>query len=116
MVKRTGGKTSIPIDEIVPQINKTFKEIYDDLFTTADQLLHSRIRLCSDLDEVMDHVKSGIARIPWCGEQACGLDMEEIVGTGILGTPEDHALGKGNGACPVCGKPTDIIVLMARTY
>jgi hypothetical protein len=42
--------------------------------------------------------------------------MEEIVGAGILGEPEDPALGKAEGACPICGKPTNIVVLMARTY
>jgi len=41
--------------------------------------------------------------------------MEEAVGAGILGIPEGE-LGKGNGKCLVCGKETENIAIMARTY
>ncbi len=113
---RNGGKTSVPIDSILAGINKAFTDIHDSLFETAARELNDRIRLCTDLDEVRDYIQTGIARIAWCGERECGLEMEEIVGAGILGEPEDPALGKGDGSCPICGKPTDIVVLMARTY
>ncbi|NOR60354.1 MAG: proline--tRNA ligase, partial [Methanosarcinales archaeon] len=113
---RNGGKTSVPIDGILAGINKAFTDIHDSLFETAARELNDRIRLCTDLDEVRDYIQTGIARIAWCGERECGLEMEEIVGAGILGEPEDPALGKGDGSCPICGKPTDIVVLMARTY
>jgi len=116
LVKRTGEKISVPIDSVVQQINKAFNEMYEDIFIDATEYLQSRIKLCSDLDEVRNHIQSGIAQIAWCGEQSCGLEMEDIVGTGILGEPEDPKLGRSEGACPICGKPTDTVVLMARTY
>ena len=116
MVRRTGGKTNVPMDEVVTQINTAFKEIHDSLYQAADQVLNSHIKLCVDLDEVRDYIQTGIARIGWCGERTCGLEMEEIVGAGILGIPEDPALGRGNESCPICEKPSDRVVLMARTY
>ncbi|MBE0524682.1 MAG: proline--tRNA ligase [Methanosarcinales archaeon] len=116
LVRRTGGKSSVPLDDVVPEISTVFNETHENLYETADQSLHGRIKLCTDLDEVKDYIKTGIARIAWCGERSCGLEMEEIVGAGILGEPEDPALGKAEGACPICGKPTEIVVLMARTY
>ncbi len=116
MARRDGDKTNVPNDDVLPEIDRTLKEMHSDLYKSASEYLHSRIKLCSDLDEVKDYIQSGIARIAWCGERSCGLEMEEIVGAGILGEPEDPALGKGDGTCPICGKPTDTVVLMARTY
>ena len=116
MAKRDGDKTNVPNDDVLLEIDRTLKEMHSDLYKSASESLHSRIKLCSDLDEVKDYIQSGIAGIAWCGERSGGLEMEEIVGAGILGEPEDPALGKGDGTCPVCGKPTDTVVLMARTY
>jgi prolyl-tRNA synthetase len=116
LVKRTGEKISVPIDSVVQQINKAFNEVHEDIFIAAAKYLQSRIKLCGDLDEVRNHIQSGIAQIAWCGEQSCGLKMENIVGTGILGEPEDPELGRIEGACPICGRPTNTVVLMARTY
>jgi len=116
LVRRTGGKSSVPLNEVIQEISNVFNEIHENLYETADQSQHDRIKLCTDLDEVKEYIKTGIARIAWCGERSCGLEMEEIVGAGILGEPEDPALGKAEGACPICGKPTNIVVLMARTY
>jgi len=41
--------------------------------------------------------------------------MEEAVGAGILGIPEGE-LGRGAGKCPVCGKETENMAIMAKTY
>ena len=116
MAKRSGDKTNVPKDEVLVEIDRTLKEMRQELYDLATESLQSRIKLCTDLDEVKDYIQTGIARIAWCGERECGLEMEEIVGAGILGEPEDPALGKGDGKCPICGKPTHIVVLMARTY
>lgn len=116
MARRDGVKTSVPKDTVMHEIDRTFREICRQLYASATESLYSRIRLCTGLDEVKDHILTGIARIAWCGERSCGLEMEEIVGAGILGEPEDPALGKGEGKCPICGRQTDTVVLMARTY
>ncbi|MDF1558104.1 MAG: proline--tRNA ligase [ANME-2 cluster archaeon] len=116
MVRRTGDKTTVPKGNVLFEVERIFKQMQQELYEKSSESLHNQITLCSNLDEVKDHIQKGIARIAWCGERKCGLEMEEIVGAGILGEPEDPALGKGDGTCPICGKPTDIVVLMARTY
>jgi len=77
--------------------------------------MEERIFDCKTLDEVKRNIQKGIARIAWCGERECGLSMEEAVGAGILGIPEGD-LGCGSGKCPSCGRDTDNIALMAKTY
>lgn len=116
MVPRNGSKYSVPADKVIDKVNEAFETLHKNLYDAANQTLHSRIKMCASLNEVKDHILRGIARIAWCGERSCGLEMEEIVGAGILGIPEDPALGQAEGSCPVCGKPTGTVVLMARTY
>ncbi|MCL7414139.1 MAG: His/Gly/Thr/Pro-type tRNA ligase C-terminal domain-containing protein, partial [ANME-2 cluster archaeon] len=116
IARRDGDKTTVPKDTVMHEIDRTLKEMCRQMYDSAKESLYSRITLCTDLDEVKVHIQTGIARIAWCGERSCGLEMEEIVGAGILGKPEDPALCKGEGKCPICGKPTDTVVLMARTY
>jgi len=89
--------------------------VHENLYEKAVKSLEGRLIDCATLDEVKEKISNGIAKIPWCGERDCGLAMEEAVGAGILGIPEGE-LGKGNGTCPVCGKETGNIAIMARTY
>jgi len=116
IVRRESGiKENVPLDNIEQEIKSRFEDIRKNLFGKAELSLKERIFDCGTLEEVKDKIPSGIARIPWCGERECGLEMENTVGAGILGVPEG-ALGRGTGKCPVCCKETESMAIMAKTY
>ena len=110
-----GNKETAPLANIVEEVRKRFEAIHKSLLEKAEKSLKERIFDCNTLDEVKQNIQKGIARIAWCGERECGLSMEEAVGAGILGVPEGD-LGKGAGKCPVCGKETEDMAIMAKTY
>jgi prolyl-tRNA synthetase len=83
------------------------------LLKKAADFMWSRIMDCATLEEAKVQVDSGFARMSWCGEKACGLEMENATGGKLLGEPRGMT---GSGVCPVCGKPADKIVLVARSY
>ncbi|VVB86013.1 Proline--tRNA ligase [uncultured archaeon] len=116
IVRRDSGiKENIPLDNIEQEIRHKFEDIRKNLLGKAQTLLKERIFDCGTLEEVKDKISKGIARIAWCGERECGLEMENVVGAGILGVPEGE-LGRGTGKCPVCGKETENMAIMAKTY
>jgi prolyl-tRNA synthetase len=78
----------------------------------AKKSFDERVVECATLSEAKTAVKKGIARVNWCGDEQCGLKMEEGTGADVLGELVQTKKGK----CPVCGKKTDTVVLMARTY
>ncbi len=111
----SGSKENIPLDNIAEEIQKRFEVIRESLLEKAKTSLEERIFDCSTLEQVKEKIPLGITRIAWCGERECGLAMEEAVGAGILGIPEGE-LGRGAGKCPVCGKGTENMAIMAKTY
>jgi len=110
-----GNKETAPLDNIVEEVRKRFEAVHESLLEKAEKSLNERIFHCNTLDEVKENIQKGIARIAWCGERECGLSMEEAVGAGILGIPEGER-GRGAGKCPACGRDTDNMAIMAKTY
>lgn len=111
----TGEKRSLPLEGLQEALTGLFEDIHSHMFEFAQKKLVESIVDCEGLEEVREVLVSGIARISWCGEQSCGLDMEEVVGAGMLGVPVGE-LGEGEGVCPVCGRSTGLKVLMAKSY
>jgi len=113
LVRRdTSEKTSIPVPDLVPAINQKLKDIHANLCVRAKKSFDERVVECATLSEVKTAVKKGIARVNWCGDEQCGIKMEDGTGADVLGELAQTKKGK----CPVCGKKTDTVVLMARTY
>ncbi len=55
--------------------------------------------------------------IGWCGEESCGLEMEEILDAKMLGTPYPEEKARIEGKkCPVCGREAKFVARFARTY
>jgi prolyl-tRNA synthetase len=116
IVRRDSGiKETVQLNDIEKEVAKRFETIHASMFKKAENRLKERIFDCSDLGEVKDKIPGGIARIAWCGERECGLAMEEAVSAGILGIPEGEPC-RGTGICPVCGKETQNMAIMAKTY
>jgi prolyl-tRNA synthetase len=108
----TGKKEEIERSSLISQVENTLSEISDYLLNTASKLLHDSIKTVSNLDDAKG--KDGIIKAGWCGEEGCGLTMEEITDMNVLGTPREKE--EYNGQCLICGKSTDIVVYLSKTY
>jgi len=117
LVRRdTLEKLQVSQQSLPETIEQLFQEIHQNLYQRAKERLEENIKTCQDLDEAGIQIKKGIARIPWCGEETCGLEMEEKAGANILGQPRGDPETETKGKCPVCGRETKITVIMAKTY
>jgi prolyl-tRNA synthetase len=116
LVRRdTGEKKQAPLENISHEAKETLKVIQSALFEKAVADMQARIFVCSTLEDVNEKLSEGIALLPWCGDKACGLQIEEEIGAGILGIPTDQEEGH-KGHCPVCGKDASVKVYVARKY
>ncbi len=113
LVRRDGLKESLPMDGLPSAMAGKLMDFQAELLKRASSLMWSRIKGCSTLEEAKSQIESGVARLAWCGEKACGLEMENSTGGKLLGEPQGMA---GEGICPVCGKPASKVVLVAKSY
>lgn len=111
----TGSKETVYIDNILEEIKKRFEDIHVNLLEKAKRRLEELIFDCKTVDEIKNKIQKGITRISWCGKHECGLTIENSIGASILGIPEGE-LGRYSGNCPICGKKTEIAVIMSKTY
>ncbi|OPY19779.1 MAG: Proline--tRNA ligase [Methanomethylovorans sp. PtaU1.Bin093] len=116
LVRRdTGEKRQAPLENISHETQETLEVIQSALFEKAVADVQARIFTCSSLEDVKEKLPEGIALLPWCGDKACGLQIEEKIGAGILGIPTGQEEGH-KGQCPVCGKDASVKVYVARKY
>jgi prolyl-tRNA synthetase len=106
---KTGDlKTHIP--QIIDQMTK-------DLRNKAWKWLKTHIFRVDNLQEANELLKrrAGIIELPWCGEEACGHELEEQVKAKVLGTPVDSP-EETTGQCAICGKESTKLVRVAVAY
>ncbi|MHC1566506.1 MAG: proline--tRNA ligase [Candidatus Syntropharchaeia archaeon] len=106
-------KRDVSVENLISGVRKVFEEMYVDMYEKEKKIFKSKIKDCTDLDQIKRSIEKGVARINWCEDKNCGLGIEEEVGTGILGKSIDE---KSEGKCPFCGKETDIVAYVSRTY
>ncbi|MDK2892910.1 MAG: prolyl-tRNA synthetase [Methanohalophilus sp.] len=111
----TGEKVSVPLDGIVDEVRKTFADIQENLYSNALQYLEDHIYESETIDSIKENLTLGIVRTYWCGRQECGLEMEEVIGAGILGIPTDQP-SCDTKTCPMCGSQATSSIYIARTY
>lgn len=113
LVRRDGVKQSIHMDGLSQTVQNKLMDFQAELLKKASDFMWSHIKYCATLDEAKPQIESGFARMAWCGEKACGLEMENATGGKLLGEPQGMA---GEGVCPVCGKPSTKVVHVAKSY
>ncbi|AIU70529.1 prolyl-tRNA synthetase [Thermococcus eurythermalis] len=117
----TFEKIPVERDAIVEEVKKTLDAIHENLYNRAKGFLESHIKRVDTIEEAkaVFEDRRGIVEIPWCGDEECGLKMEEELDAKMLGTPypeEKAREGIEGKKCPVCGREAKFIARFARTY
>lgn len=117
----TFEKVTVERDAIVEEVKKTLDAIHENLYNRAKEFLESHIKRVDTIEEAkaVFEDRRGIVEIPWCGDEECGLKMEEELDAKMLGTPypeEKAREGIEGKKCPVCGREAKFVARFARTY
>ncbi len=113
MVRRdTGEKVSKSLKNAEREIKKMLEKIASDLYRKAKNLLKENIHRVKTVEEAKD--KKGIIELPWCGNENCALEIENILDGNTLGEPIEDS--KCNESCPICRNKSETWMRFAKTY
>jgi len=113
LVRRdTSEKTNIKQDVAVEKIKNELEKISQNLFKNAKKILDENIHRVQTVEEAKKY--TGIIELPWCGNQDCALEIENILDGNTLGEPiEDNEC---KSSCPICGNKGKTWMRYAKTY
>ena len=116
-VRRDNGeKQFIPLTDIEEQVNELLEKIQKSLYKRAKDNLVNNTRDAASFDEIKSIFNEfgGFINAMWCGSEECELKMKEEVGVTSRCIPfEQKRVGE---SCPVCGKPSDTMVVWGVAY
>ncbi len=107
-------KKSVKIENLNEEVVSLLADIERNLYERAERKMQGRIVEADELSDLDMYSAPDILQVKWCGEEACGIRMEEITGMSVLGTSEPEE--KAEGECPICGKNAVKYVYLAKTY
>lgn len=94
------------------ELAKILSDIQKNLREIAWKNMQKLIKDASSLDEIKEN--ENVNRVYWCGSAECANRIEEYTGKRILGIP--LIAEKSKGKCVVCGKETDNVCYIGRSY
>jgi prolyl-tRNA synthetase len=116
-VKRTGGgKTTVPLSEIVSEAARMLVEVRDELFAAALKNREERTYTCKNTDEITQALKAGdgFIKAMWCGAEECEDQVKALTGVGSRCIPEaQENLGD---TCVCCGKSAKTMLYWGKAY
>jgi prolyl-tRNA synthetase len=104
-------KAFVPRASMMPEVRRILDLMAMELLARSAAILEKGIRDIATLDE---EPATGVLRAGWCGEAACGHELEDRLGVKLLGTLYEKA--PFHGKCVVCAKDTAEQAYLARTY
>ncbi len=109
----TGEKRRVPDSALVEEIKRTLEDIDRNLRKKAEEFLMSSIREVSSLEEVLAHMNGTLIKVPWCGDDNCGMKIEERTGLKALGyDPEEEC----KRDCVICRRPGKYYLWIGNKY
>ena len=108
----TAEKRSISKEKSLKEIQQTLEKISSDLFDNAKKILDENMHRVKTVEEAKK--LEGIVELPWCGNQDCALEIENILDGNTLGEPIEKSDCKES--CPVCGKSAITWMRYAKSY
>ena len=113
IVRRDNGdKKSVSQNSSLKTIKDELGKISKKLYDNAKKLLADNMHRVQTIEEAKE--LKGIVELPWCGVEACALEIEEILDGNTLGEPIEDV--KCKHSCPVCNKPAKTWMRYAKTY
>jgi len=112
----SGEKLPVRLDELEARTAVLLDDVQNSLYAKAKDNLTRNTRSAATLDEVKtintDH--GGFIKTMWCGSESCELRMKEDAGVSSRCIPfEQERVGD---ACPICGKPSDTMIVWGVAY
>ncbi|MDI6724325.1 MAG: proline--tRNA ligase [Methanobacterium sp.] len=106
---------SIESETFIEEVNSILNDIGKNMKDKAWESFNAHIRSAETVEEAKKEIKEnkGIVSFNWCGDEACGKQIEEKVHVDILGIQEENLIGC---KCINCGKPAECKTLIAKTY
>jgi prolyl-tRNA synthetase len=115
LVRRdTGKKKSVSQDVSIETIMAELDNISKSLYENAKKFLDGNMHRVQSIEEAKG--KKGIVELPWCGNDDCALEIENILDGNTLGEPIEDDEECKKYSCPMCGKPAETWMRFAKTY
>jgi prolyl-tRNA synthetase len=117
LVRRDTGERETCKRDSLNRIENVLSSIEDWLRERAWKRMRERVNYTETVQEarkLIDDV-GGIVKIPWCGENECGIQIEEEAEARVLGVPVDIEK-EVFGRCSLCGNKTNKVIRIARAY
>lgn len=113
LVRRdTSEKEFVKLDSSIEKINQTIEEISKNLYQKAKKILDENFHRVKTIEKAKN--LKGIIELPWCGNESCALEVEDIIDGNTLGEPIDN--NKCDTNCPICNKKGKTWMRYAKTY
>ncbi|WP_048148462.1 proline--tRNA ligase [Palaeococcus ferrophilus] len=112
-------KVTVEREKVVDEVRRLMDEVMAHLYERAREFLEGHIKRVETIEEAKEvfEDRRGIVELPWCGEESCGLEMEEELDAKMLGIPYPEETARIEGKkCPHCGREAKFIARFARTY
>lgn len=115
LVRRdTGEKKSVQIEKANETVQQIFRSINNYLYSKAKEFLDKNTHRIHNVQEARNI--QGIIEIPWCGNEKCALEIENLLEGNTLGEPIDDSDRPDNCYCSLCGQLAEKWMRYARTY
>ncbi|HTY47203.1 MAG TPA: proline--tRNA ligase [Methanomassiliicoccales archaeon] len=108
-VRFDATKGSMLRQNVAKDVHAMLEKITNEMHEAAQKRLAASVVLIDSLD----NPPKKILKFGWCGEEACGREIETKTELKILGTPYEKE--EYQGSCIVCGKETSTIAYAARS-
>ncbi len=105
-------RSTVERDNYIEKIGMILNEIQENMRKRAKEKMLDLIKDSKNLDEIKGH--EGVDKISWCGSVDCAKKIEEYTGKWILGIPLNEK--NEHGKCLVCGKETDMVCFVGKSY
>ncbi len=107
-------KFKVKRDEISSKIEEWAKEMRKRMYTKAVEEMEKRVKLCKNLEELVEWIGKGVALTYLCRSEKCGEELDKA--GSVLGEVLEIPLSvESRGKCVVCGEEGRLVAV-AKTY